>query len=305
MVFGGTDLTRAVADAIAPHVVGVVHVSSTFETSYDPSVTNVRDGDLAGWAAENSVPAHHWSAADAAIGFIRDLEPDWGLAAGWYHLLPARLLDCFPLGCAGVHPSLLPKHRGKAPLGWAIVNGDTETGVSLLRFTPRVDDGPLYGQRTFPIGPTTTVTDLIAESEHAAIELVRAAIAAMEVGDPALREQVGDPTYALARTPDDGLIDWTRPATTVDRLVRATTRPYPGVFTHLDGCLVRVWSGEHSAISVLGAPGQIWRPEPGTVLVVTGDGTYRITEATTDSGEDAMPALSKASHRHFGRVRST
>jgi methionyl-tRNA formyltransferase len=302
VLFGGTDLTQAVADRIADHLVGVVAIPQSFSISYAPGgLPNTRFADLVRWARGRGIPAVEWSGADDANAFVADLTPEWGLAAGWYYLLPPPLIEAFPRGIAGLHASLLPRLRGNAPLSWAIINGDDETGISLFELTAGMDEGRLYGQARIPIGGRSTIAELVTATEAAGIELVADALAAP---DRPRREQRGDPTYCLARVPDDGRIDWRASATTVDRLVRASTRPYPGAFTYLEGRRVAVWAGTPVDVEVAGAPGQVWRMPSHEVAIVCGSGAFRIEECSLvgDAGEgddDAIPILREASMRRL------
>jgi methionyl-tRNA formyltransferase len=302
VLFGGTDLTFAVAERVATHVVGVLSIPREYHVSFQPDgAQNSRFADMGAWATQRNIPHAEWTNTDDAIEFVDACQAEWGVAAGWYYMLPARLLDRFPLGVAGLHASLLPRLRGNSPLGWAIVTGASETGVSMFRLTPGLDDGPLYGQERFPVGPRDTVADLIARTEEASLRLIETAVDAHVAGVVTLVEQVGEPTFALARTDRDGRIDWSRSAEDVDRLVRATTRPYPGAWTTLDGATVRVWAGEPFRRIVLGQPGQVWRSPDGDVVIVCGSGAYRIDEAGVDNG-DALARLKKASQRHLDQA---
>ena len=301
VLFGGTDLTLAVAERFAAHIAGVVTIPPTFRISYEPAgVRNLRHADVSGWADSQGIPAHEWTSADDVLPFLETIGAEWGLAAGWYYMLPRRILDRFPLGIAGVHASLLPRLRGNAPLNWAILSGTPQTGVSLFQLTDELDNGPLYGQKPLRIDPHTTIGDLVAGANTAALELIGDAIAAHESPDGAqLLRQNGQVSYGLARLPSDSRIDWRLDALSVARLVRASSRPYAGAFTYLDEQTVRIWSGQMSGKRVSGTPGQIWLPPYGELVVVCGDHSYEVIEATFDDGEDALPALRKASMRRF------
>ncbi|MBV8161253.1 MAG: methionyl-tRNA formyltransferase [Acidimicrobiia bacterium] len=300
VLLGGTELTLAIAERIADHLVGVVWIPSTMRISYSPGgLPNARFADVGDWAEARAIATLQWSGIESLAAFLDGIESDWGLAAGWYYLLPKRILDRFPHGCGGVHASLLPRYRGNAPLNWAILNGEAETGVSLFQMTPGLDDGPLYGQERIPIGRRTSVADLLEPMRAATLRLVSAAVADLDLGKSALFPQTGEPCYGLARLPADGRIGWSDTAEGVDRLVRATTRPYPGAFTHLDGERITIWRGAPVASAqVFGSHGQIWRLD-GRVVVVTGAGLYGIEEATLESGDDALPSLTRSAHRRL------
>src|SRR5207237_408862 len=179
---------------------------------------------------------------------------DFGLAAGWYHFIPAAVRRRLDRGCAGLHASLLPKLRGGAPLSWAILTDQERTGVTLFELADDVDDGPIYGQRGFPIGPRARVAELVASAERASLELVSDCLPAIADGRLTATPQVGEPSYGLQRSPEDGWIDWRWPALEVDRLVRAVGRPYSGALTSLDGAVLHVWDVKPIDILLPGSP---------------------------------------------------
>jgi len=306
LLFGGTDLSLMIADHLQSmgfSPVGVVYVARSFPISYQPGgVTNVRYADLASWAEQRGIPAHHYKTPKEALSFASSVRADFGLLAGWFHLVPRVLRDHFTLGCAGVHASLLPKFRGGAPLNWALLAGETTTGVSLFELGDEVDDGPIYGQQRIPIGPNTRIGDLVDAAHRAALEIVSKCIPALAEGRLAPKPQAGTPSYCLQRTPDDGWIDWRRPTAQIDRLVRAVGRPYPGAATVLGGQKLTVWGADPVPdVQVYGVPGQITRlPADEDPCVVTGDGVLAIREATDMHGESVLGALRKASQSRLG-----
>lgn len=311
VLFGGTDLTLSVADELRElglPVAGAVFVPEEFAISYAPEgATNVRYADMESWALTNGVPAIRWTGVDACVDFVDKVAGDLGLAAGWYHMVPARLREKFPKGCAGLHASLLPELRGGAPLNWAILSARSETGVSLFELGGGVDDGPIYGQRTFSIGARATVGDLVTAARAASLELVADVLPKLATDSIVPRLQTGSPSYCLQRTPSDGLIDWTQSAEAIDRLVRATTRPYPGAFTYLDGEQVTIWRSDLApSVPVLGSAGQVFRlPDEDDPCVVAGDGNLVIRDATDADGVSCMDVLVRAANRRFRSPRPT
>lgn len=304
VLFGGTDLSLAVAEllmGLSVKLAGVVHVGEDVKISYAPEgMRSVRYADVAGWAEGHGVPALAWDGQRSATTFVREVGGEFGLAAGWYHMLGTELRDNFAMGCAGLHASLLPRFRGGAPLNWAILSGATETGVSMFMLGEGVDDGPLLGQRSFAIGPRATIAELVDRARDASLELVAEVLPALAAGTLKPTPQVGTPTYGQQRRPEDGAIDWTRSAEEIDRLVRAVGRPYSGAFTYLDGEQVTIWAAEPMTdAEVLGAPGQLWRADDGEVGVVTGSGVLVIREATGNGGASVLDTLRSASNRRF------
>lgn len=306
VLFGGTDLTRRIAEALVELGMPpacVFHVRRTFGISYSPGgARNAKFADMARWAEDRGVEAHEYESVDATIATLQRLQPGIGIAAGWYHRLPARLRHVFARSVLGIHASLLPKYRGGAPLNWALLQGERDSGVSLFALADGVDDGPLYGQRRFPIGPQDYIGDLVERADDAAIDLLRESIAGIVDGLLTPQPQSGTPTYCLQREPDDGIIDWTRPAEEIARLVRAVSRPYPGARAALAGTWLTIWraSTVPAAPTVLGRPGQIARlAEVASPCVVTGRGLLAIEEAEGEDGTDLLPLIRKSAQQRF------
>ena len=306
VLFGGTELTRRIADTLVD--IGmpptcVIHLPHTFTISYSPdAITNRRFADMADWSEHRGIEAHDYESVEQTITILRSLRPEIGIAAGWYHMLPARLRCLLPQGVIGVHASLLPKYRGNAPLNWALLQGERESGVSLFALADGMDDGLLYGQRRFPIGPNDYISDLVERADSVATSLLRECIAGIADGSLTPQLQSGTPTYCLQRSPDDGIIDWTRPAEDIERLVRAVSQPYPGAHTALAGAAITIWRAQAKigAPIVLGQPGQIARvPEIGLPCVVTGHGLLAIEEATDEHGADVVPLINKSTQQRF------
>ena len=281
---------------------GVVHLGRSIPISYNKAgIENYRYGDIAQWCGDSGIPHRQFESSGQVEAFAREVDGDFLLVAGWYHLVAARLRSLFEKGAAGLHASLLPKLRGGAPLPWAILSGADNTGVSMFALTDEVDAGELYGQREIAIGPRSSVTDLVGAVEAASLSLVVECLTAVGNGTMKTRPQTGTPTFCLQRTPEDGRIDWRQSAKSIDRLVRAVSKPYPGAFSDFDGRRVIVWKSEAPSgpLSVLGAPGQLARlPEEADPIVVTGDG-YLVIRAAEIDGQDAIPLLRKSSNMRF------
>lgn len=307
LLLGGTDLTLAVANKLLDMGIrpaGVVHVGRVIPISYAPEgFGNARYVNLGGWCRDRGVPDHPYADHDALLAFAVETGAEFALVAGWYHLLPAQVRSAFPRGCAGLHASLLPKFRGGAPLNWAILDGETETGVSLFALGDGVDDGPIWGQKAFAIPERATIGDLVKEAEEASLQLIETLLPAIAKGGLRPRPQKGTPSYRRQRRPEDGRIDWTRPAADIDQLVRAVSRPYPGAFTSLGGDKVVIWRSQPISADAMagGAPGQIFRePTMNGACATTGEGGLVIQEATYEDGEDSLQSILNAAGQHLG-----
>lgn len=206
-------------------------------------VRNVLHADLRELGQEFGVPVTvvEGKLADH-LAELREAAPDFMLAIGWYHLIPEPVLALPPKGVAGIHASLLPKYRGNAPLVWALIEGETETGVTLFYFGEGVDAGDILGQRAFPIEAPDTIADLLEKAAEASRALVLETYDAIADGSAQVVPQDHSrATVYPARSPADGEIDWSWPAGRIRNFIRAQTRPYPGAFTVIGGKKVTIW----------------------------------------------------------------
>lgn len=304
-LLGGTDLSLAIARQLAKagiELAGVVHLGRSFVISYNKAgVDNHRYSDIAQWCNDSGIPHRQFESNEKIEVFAREVGGDFLLVAGWYHLVPARLRSLFGKGAAGLHASLLPELRGGAPLPWAILSGADRTGISMFALTDEVDAGELYGQREIAIGARSSVTELVNAVEAASVSLAVECLAAVSNGTIRTQPQSGIPTFCLQRIPEDGRIDWRQPATRIDRLVRAVSKPYPGAFSDFEGRRVIVWRSDLPVepLRVFGASGQLCRlPGEGDPVVVAGEG-YIILRAAEIDGQDAMPLLRKSPNMRF------
>ncbi len=195
---------------------------------------------------------------------MRDLNLDALVVAAYGLILPPAALQCPTLGCINIHASLLPRWRGAAPIQRAILAGDLETGITIMRMEARLDAGPMLGRQAIDIGADDTAKTLSDRLARVGAELIAETLDAQVHGR--LRE-VPQPcegiTYAEKITKAEALIDWCEDATQVWRRVRAFN-PWPIAETRFDGAQVRIWDAEIRE-SVAGAA-------PGTVLAATNDG---------------------------------
>lgn len=303
VLFGGTDLTLAIATCLVENGTPpllCIGVDKSFSISYNQKSINSRYAPLEDYCKTNKITFWNFNSFKSITEELKQLKPDIGFAVGWYHMIPSYIRDIFPYGVLGIHASLLPELRGGAPLNWAILLNKKKTGISLFQLTDGVDDGPLYGQKEFPIYSTTTVTDLVNLCESSSLELIENCLKQIKNKDFSLIEQTGTPTYCLQRIPEDGQILWSQyDSDYVDRLVRAATRPYPGAFTYYNGILVRIWKAQKIQQStIFGAPGQIFC-HSGRIFIICKQGSIEVLEAKSDEGEDFIPLLLKSSHQRL------
>jgi methionyl-tRNA formyltransferase len=210
-----------------------------------------------------------------AIARIRVLAPDLLFSFYYRRILPEEMITAPRLGAYNMHGSLLPKYRGRAPVNWAVLKGETRTGATLHVMMPRADAGGIVDQEAVPIGPDDTALEVQKRVTEAAVAILARRIEELKAGTAkATPQDESAATRFGKRRPEDGRIDWIRPAKQVHDLVRAVTHPFPGAFTDVFGGKAYVW---RTALPGLAAhdtfPGQV-RAEGGRLFVACGDDRY-------------------------------
>ena len=213
------------------------------------------------------------------IGRIAALKPDIILSAYYRNMISTRILDLAPLGAFNMHGSLLPKYRGRAPVNWAVLHGESRIGMTLHRMVRAPDAGAIVDQEGVDIGPRDTAGEAFRKVLPCARAVLARQIDALLAGTA--RETPQDEsqaTYFSGRTPEDGRIAWDETSGQIFNLVRAVADPYPGAFTDVGGARLMVWWAEPcppAACGRHGAPGQILSVSP--LVVATGDGALELT----------------------------
>jgi len=158
--------------------------------------------------------------------------PDFIFSFYYRRMLPPELLAAARRGAFNMHGSLLPKYRGRAPVNWAVLKGETETGATLHEMIAKPDAGRIVDQEPVPIGPDETAAEVMAKVAAAAERVLKRSIGKLVAGTAQLKPQdLARGSYFGGRRPEDGRIDWARSALEVHNLVRAVAPPYPGAFT--------------------------------------------------------------------------
>ncbi len=201
--------------------------------------------------------------------------PDLAVVAA-FRILPPQVFDLPPLGTLNIHPSLLPELRGPAPIPWALIQGKTETGVSIIRITNRVDAGGVLLQRRVTIDPDETAGQLASRLAEIGAELLLETIERLNWGTLLpIPQDENAVTKAPKLAKDDGRIDWSQDALTVHNRVRGVT-PNPGAFTFLDNSLIKL---SHSRLSDGGGnPGEILSITDSRLVVACSKGAVEFSE---------------------------
>jgi len=210
-----------------------------------------------------------------AIARVRSSRPDLIFSFYYRRVLPEEMLAVPPLGAWNIHGSLLPKFRGRAPVNWAVLKGETRTGATLHAMTDRADRGPIVDQEAVPIGGDDTAIDVQRRVTAAAVTVLARRLDELKAGRArTVPQDEAAATRFGQRRPDDGRIDWTRPAKQVHDLVRAVTHPYPGAFTDVFGAKTFVWRSRLPGLAAHDTfPGQV-RAEEARLFVACGDDRY-------------------------------
>jgi methionyl-tRNA formyltransferase len=220
--------------------------------------------------------------APETIEAVRALRPEAIFVIGWSQLVRGELIALAPRGVYGMHPTLLPRHRGRAPIPWTILTGLARTGVTLFEIVdPTADSGPIVGKVVVPVAPDETATTLFNKLARAHVDLVRDFVPRLREGTFTKTPQ--DPSRASAwpkRTPADGIIDWETRAPYLYDWVRAQTRPYPGAFTFLGDEKVVVWRARPVEWQGVAPAGTVVDAGP---LVACGEGALLLEEVETSA----------------------
>lgn len=221
-----------------------------------------------------------------AMETIRTLDPELIVVAAYGRLLPDEILDYPAKGCINVHSSLLPKYRGAAPINWAVLNGDTETGVTIMHMASELDAGDIISQISTSIGPNETAEELYGRLALQGAELLTETVAAIEAGTATCTPQDGSKaTLAPMLTKELSHVDWTRPAQEIHNQVRGLL-PWPAAVTELGGKRCKVFSTAVLDVHTNANPGTILEAGKRGIVVACGGSTVLcIQELQPDGGK--------------------
>jgi UDP-4-amino-4-deoxy-L-arabinose formyltransferase / UDP-glucuronic acid dehydrogenase (UDP-4-keto-hexauronic acid decarboxylating) len=270
---------------LAYHEIGAAALDALVASPLDvvAVLTHRDDPQEGGWyrsvaaeAAKHGIPVFAPEDPNHPIWLERlaAMRPDALVSAHYRKMVSAEFLALFPRGGFNLHASLLPRFRGRAPINWVLVHGETETGVTLHEMTDAPDAGPILGQRRFNIDRDDTALSLTRKACVATCELLADLLPKIAAGTaPRTPQDERLATVMPARRPEDGRIDWTQDAEQIRNLVRAVTRPWPGAFTHVGDRKFLVWQAEIAA-GESGDPGEVLSVDP--LVVACGTGALRI-----------------------------
>ncbi len=263
-----------------------VEIQAVFTHTDSPN-ENIFFRSVAELAAEKGIPVFAPENVNHPlwINRIAKMKPDFIFSFYYRSLICKKILDIPAEGALNLHGSLLPKYRGRCPINWAILNGETKTGVTLHYMTEKPDAGNVVAQEAFAITKDDTAKTVHEKATAAAAKLMKGILPALLKGKaPSKKQNEKQATYYHGRKPADGLIDWTRPADEIRNLVRAVTRPFPGAFSYLASRKYILWDVTAQAkAKTKAAPGTVISTSPLTISA--GEGTaVKVNFAQAEGG---------------------
>ena len=270
VVFAYSDIGHACLTLLLERGVQVValytHADSPGETIWFPSVAKLAE------AAKIPVRVNADLRTPSDLAEFEALAPDLILSFYYREIVPPAALECARLGAFNMHGSLLPKYRGRAPVNWAVALGEKETGATLHVMTKMADAGDIVDQEPVPIGADDTAFEVQARVRGAAVLVLARQLDALLAGTAPRRAQDHSAATKFGRRrPQDGEIDWSRPAADIHNLVRAVSHPYPGAFAEIGSAMLRLWRTRRADETAVGP-----KPKPGAIRT---DGAHSFAAA--------------------------
>lgn len=227
--------------------------------------------------------------APEVVAQIRALRPDFFFSFYYREMLKPELLEIPARGALNMHGSLLPKYRGRVPVNWAIIRGETETGATLHYMTAKPDNGDIVAQQAVPILPDDTAHEVFQKVTVAAEMALNKVLPALLAGNaPRVPQDLSMGGYFGGRKPEDGVIDWSQSAAQIHNLVRAVAPPYPGATTRLLGQPMRILQTLRTRCTTKKSMPPSFYVKSGKAYAICGSGVLRVVRFELDGQE--MPA---------------
>ncbi|MFP6886843.1 MAG: methionyl-tRNA formyltransferase [Opitutales bacterium] len=250
----------------------------------------LRPNPVKAWASEHGIPVREpEKLGEGEASWLQEEGADLSLVIAYGHILSRQLLDAPDRGTFNLHGSLLPAYRGASPAETALAEGETETGVTLMRVVPRMDAGPMVDRETVPIEQGVDGPSLREKLAEACVPLLRRNLATLLAGEATEEPQDEDQaTYCRKLRKEDGALDFRASATVLARRV-AAFRGWPGSFFDLRGTSVKVGAAEAGEGNIDAKPGAVILPDCGGLALCTGAGVLNLLELQRPGGR-MMPA---------------
>ena len=264
-------------------------------THEDSPAEEIWFASVRGLAEEHHIPCRTTDInTPENIALLHEVAPDFIFSFYYRNMLGEEVLGIPGSGALNLHGSLLPRYRGRVPVNWAIINGETESGATLHYMVEKPDAGDIVDQEKVPILFTDTALDLFNKVTEAAVKVIGRSWPLLAAGTaPRIPMDLAAGSYFGGRRPADGLIDWTKDAVRIYNLVRGVAHPYPGAFTFLDQMKVTIWQAW--PVEGKGEPGRVVSANP--LLVGTGEGLLEIRSLQMEGEEETSPSSLIDSHK--------
>ena len=213
------------------------------------------------------------------LDVLSELNPDVIVVVAFGQIIPKAILELPQYGCINVHASLLPMYRGAAPIQWAVINGDKESGVTTMRMDTGLDTGDMILKEIVPLAEDETGGSLFDKLSETGAKLLIRTLEVLSDGNVCFEKQPEEsPTpYAAMLTKKDGEIDWSRDAKSIECLIRGMN-PWPSAYTKYRGKTLKIWSAKVEECVVAGKPGTVAEVTKSALKIFTGEGLLCIGE---------------------------
>ncbi len=268
-------------------------------THEDSPTEEIWFGSVAELARQNGIPCYFTDVnLPENIALLEKIKPDFLFSFYYRCMIRKEILEIPRLGALNMHGSYLPRYRGRVPVNWAVINGESETGATLQYMVEKPDAGDIVDQEKVAIEFADTALDVFAKVTDAAERIIARSWPLLREGKAGRKAMnLGEGSYFGGRKPEDGRIDWNKKAVDIYNLVRGVTHPYPGAFSILNGKKVLIWKAWPA--EGRGEPGMIVSERP--FLVGTGEGLLEIRSLQMVSEEEETAGEFAAMRPVFGK----
>jgi UDP-4-amino-4-deoxy-L-arabinose formyltransferase/UDP-glucuronic acid dehydrogenase (UDP-4-keto-hexauronic acid decarboxylating) len=282
------------AVVFAYHDMGCVGVQALLDAGFDIAAIfthadnaqeNAFFGSVARLAAERGIPVYAPDDVNHPLWVdrIAEMKPDVIFSFYYRNLLGEAILNSARIGAFNLHGSLLPAYRGRAPLNWVLVNGETQTGVTLHRMISRADAGAIIAQRAVEIADADDALSLHRKLTESAKHLLEGALPTLKSGTfSETAQDESKASYVGRRTPEDGRLEWEKPAQTLHNLVRAVSDPWPGAFSFVGTHKFIVWKSRVRSDVAPARAGTVISVAP--LIIACGEGALEVMTGQTENG---------------------
>lgn len=273
------------------------HTLSCIATSKTPSYCGTSPEEFDRIAKDHHVPLIYGSALEHSMGVLNYTRTDVAISVNWPTLIQEPILSTFKYGILNAHAGDLPRYRGNAVANWAILNAESQIGLTIHRMVEALDAGPIYQKSFLKLCSQSYIGDIYDWIEQETPELFARALDSLQSGTVSPLDQSNSGVTLLRaypRKPEDSRIDWTNTNEYIHRLIRASSRPFSGAFaTTESGETIIIWRAEpHTPpYEFLAIPGQVCEIVNGDPLIACGSGMLRLSEVSDSQGQDARPKI--------------